>query len=178
MVVVIFFIGILTYQIGDEYVLETLDNVTTSIAPGLGISSNMETHIHSLPEEYRALNIPYDLGFVMGFLVFFIASIYSSYKTKESSWLSFFGTITLGFMMFLFMTEYIIVIKDWFILNLIENFLNFELATTPIFYYYVNNMGIINLIWFVTLVIVNKLNFTFARETDENDINIAGGSGQ
>ena len=177
MVVVIFFYSLLIYQIGDEYVLAELDNVTTQIAPSMGVSGSMQTHIHSLYEDYQNLNVPYDLGFVITFILFFSSSIWSAHKSKELGWLSFFGVLTIGFMIFLFTTGFIVTIKDWFVLNLIENFLGFELATVPIFNYYINNMGMINLFWFVVLMVVNKLNFTFARDT-EDDVNVIGGNEQ
>jgi len=175
-VVLLFFVVLLTYQVGDEYVVTLLDNVTQNITPGLGVSVPMQNHIHSLPTIYRALPVPYDLGFVVAFLTVFIVSVVSAYKSKESSWFSFFGTITMSFMIFLFFSGWIISLKDWFVLNLIENFLGFDLATTPIFLYYITNIGIINLIWFVVLVLVNKLNFTFQRKDDSDNINIPGGN--
>lgn len=172
----IFFVQVFIFEIGDEYMLTPLDDIVTNVSPQLGVSGAMEDHIHSLPVEYRALNMPYDLGFVISFIVVFLVSILSSYKAPEISWFSFFGKITMGFMIFLFMTGFIITLKDWLVLNLIENVLGFELSTTPIFFYYLNNIGFINMLWFVVILLVNKLNFTNVRETDENNINIPGGN--
>ena len=176
MVVLFLFMGIFIYQTGDEFVLTPLDNVTQNLTSELGVSQDMRDHINDLPVQYRALPEPYDLGFIISFLIIFMASIISSIKSKEESWLSFFGTITIGFMVFLFMTGFFITLSDWFVLNLIQNFLEFDLSTTPIFLYYINNIGIINTVWFILLVIINKLNFTLIRGDDKNNINIPGGN--
>lgn len=172
----IFFTNVFIFEIGDEYVLTPLDDLVTNVSPILGISAPMESHIHGLPEEYRALNIPYDLAFVISFIVVFFTSILTSYKAPEISWLSFFGKVTIGFMIFLFVTGFIITMKDWLVLNLIENVLGFELSTTPIFFYYLNNIGFINFMWFIVILLVNKLNLTNIRESNESNINIPGGN--
>lgn len=174
--VLIFFSTVLIYQTGDEYVLTPLDNISKQIAPDMGISEPMQTHIESLPDEYRDINVPYDLGFVLAFITVFTISISSAIKSRQQSWFEFFGTITIGFMILLFMTGFFITMKEWFVFNLIENFLQFDLGTTPIFYFYINNIGIINFIWMIGLVLLNKLDLTTIREDDQNNINIPGGN--
>lgn len=172
----IFFVTLFAYQMGDEYVLTTLDNVTQNLTPQLGVSVPMQNHIAELPVDYRNLPIPFDIGFLLSFLVVFIGTIVMASKEPESSWFSFFGTVTFGFMVFLFFTGWIISLTDWFVLNLIENFLGFDIGSTPMFYYWITTLGTIIFIWYIIVVLVNKLNFTFKRESDNKNINIPGGN--
>ena len=169
--VIVFFLGIFIFQVGDELILTPIHNVTNSSGAVLGISSAIQTSMDADLTSYRNLNIPYDLFFLFSFISMFAFTIISSYKSREQSYISFFGMITLGLMGFLLLTSFIVVIKDWLILNLITSVLAFDLNTTPIFNYYVNNMGFLNFLWAVILIIINKLPFTLNRDNEENDIN-------
>lgn len=176
MSVFMFFAGVLMYQIGDEFVIKEVNDVANNVSGTLGISTEMQTSINKARTDYSNLDFQYDLFFLISFCMTFILSVVAAYKSRESSWFTFFGTITLGFMMILFFISIINTVNDWLILNLIENFLEFELATTPIFYYYVSNIGMVNFVWMVVLVLINKLNLSEVRASgDDEDINIIGG---
>jgi len=165
-----FFISVFIFQVGDELILTKINNVTQEVGANIGISSQMSTHIDDSLTSYRNLIIPYDLFFLLGFITTFLFSLFSAFKSKEQSWFSFFGTITFGLIIFLFITGFIVTIKDWIVLNLIQNVLSFDLNTTPIFFFYIDNLGMINFIWAIVLILVNKLNFTINRnETDITD---------
>jgi len=158
--ILIMFYLILIYQVGDEYVLANIETATPAIADNIGISAPMEAHILSLPERYRDLNIPYDIIF-LGFLIFaFLTSVVTAMQIKEEGWWSYFGGITILLMVFLLITGYIGIVKDWLIINLFTGFLEVNLSSYPIFNYYVSNMAFLNFIWAIILLTVNKLNFT------------------
>lgn len=174
--ILIMFYLLLIYQVGDEYVLTNLETVTPAIVDNMGIDPQMETHIMSLPQQYRDLNIPWDFIFLGFFIFAFLTSLLAAMQIKEEGWWSYFGGITILLMVFLLITGYIALVKDWLVTTLFVGFLEVNLATMPIFNYYVTNMGFINFLWAVILMTANKLNFSYNRIDDEStDTTMDGG---
>lgn len=164
------FFSIFIFQIGDQYVLTELNAVANDSYNNLGISEQMQTHIGDSLQNYRDMNLPYDLFFLLSFITIFGLSIFTAYSSREQSYASFLGSITLGLMMFLFIMGFVITIADWLVLNLIQNVVEFDMNTTPIFLFFTNNLGIISFIWAFLLIIINKLTFTLNRgDEDIND---------
>ncbi len=165
---IIFFMFILVfiYQLGDEYILTNVDSVSTGVIAQTGTSTTMGNYIHSLPVQYRALNIPFDLIFLAFLIGALLTSIYAASKVQEDGWWSFFGGLTLGMLLLLLISSYVAVIKNWLVLNLFDNFLGMSIQSMPFFYWWVQNMGIFNFMWAILLIIVNKMNFSYSREYD------------
>ena len=160
------FIYIFIYQMGDEYILTTLDNTSTTMIAGMGINTPMANYIHSLPDDYRNLNIPFDLIFLAFLIMAIGASVYATIRVKEEGWWSFFGLLTIGMMIVLLISSYVSLVKDWLILNLFDNFLEVSIETLPFFYWWVSHMGLFNFVWALALILLNKLNFTYNRDYD------------
>jgi len=166
-----FFFAVFIFQIGDEYILTELNDVANDSYSGLGISSQMQTHIDDSLTNYRNLILPYDLFFLFSWISVFGLSLITAYKSRETGYMSFFGAITISLMVFLFILSFLIVIVDWIVLNLIQGVVEFDLTTTPIILFYINNLAIISFLWASVLIIINKLNFSLVRGNDDDDIN-------
>ena len=164
------FFAIFTFQIGDEYILTPINDIANDSYAQLGISEQIQTHIDDSLTNYRSLNLPYDLFFLFSWLGIFGLSLITAYKSREEGYMSFFGSITLGLMIFLFVLSFMVTIFDWIVLNLIQGVVSFDLTTTPIILFYVDNIEFISFIWAVILIIVNKLTFALVRGKEE-DIN-------
>jgi len=175
-----FFFSVFIFQIGDEYILTNIQTVANDSYSNLGISSQIQTHIDDSLADYRALILPYDLFFLFSWIAVFGMSLITAYKSREDSYMSFFGSITVGLMVFLFVLSFLITIFDWIVLNLIQGVVNFDLTTTPIILFYIDNIGIISFIWASILIIVNKLTFSLIRgkEEDINDFSAPNGEFQ
>jgi len=162
----IFFIAIFMQNIGKTEILDKIDNFTTGAETQLGISEEMKTHIHSLPDDYNDKNIPYDLFFVACFILMYSSALYISYTAKENNMFKFFGVLYIGMIGFLFVTGIVNLIILWFNENLIVGFVGFDLSTTPIINFYLTNLTILHFVLGLILIIVNKLTFTDKREDD------------
>lgn len=162
-----FFVALFLHDIGRTEVLDNVDNFITEYESSQPLSSAMSAYIHAQPDEYSALTIPYDLFFLATFIFFFITSLYSAYKTQEAGWFSFFGGLTLLLVIFLFVGTFATTLTNWITQTLIEDFIGFSLNNTPIIQYYYDNLGIINFIWALLLIFVNKLNFNFSRQSED-----------
>lgn len=167
--VIAFFAVVFVQEIGHDNILIPLANISNQSAGTLGLSSTMQDYIQEQPDNFNAVIVPYDLYFLLSFLATFISSVIVSYKSREESFMSFFGLITIGMMIFLFVLGFMQTVQDWIITNLIEGFLEFDLITTPIINWYFDNVEIINFAWAAILIIINKINFSFRRETDNFD---------
>jgi len=166
-----FFFAVFIFQIGDEYILTELNDVANDSYSGLGISSQMQTHIDDSLTNYRNLILPYDLFFLFSWISVFGLSLITAYKSRETGYMSFFGAITISLMVFLFILSFLIIVVDWIVLNLIQGVVEFDLTTTPIILFYINNLAIISFLWASVLIIINKLNFSLVRGNDDDDIN-------
>jgi len=162
-----FFSALFIFQVGDELILTPIQNMSNN--SGINISVQMQTHINDSLAGYKNLNVPFDLYFLTSLILTFISSIWVSFKNREESFISFFGLITIGLLGFLFMAGIVNSIADWIVLNMITNFLGFDITSTPIFNWYITNLTFINFIWASILLLVNKLPFTLRREQDIND---------
>lgn len=167
--VMAFFMAIFVYQVGDQYILTEIESVANSSYDQLGISNEMQNSISGNLDEYRNLNIPYDLFFLASWISVLGLSIITAYNSREQSYYSFFGGLTLGLMLFLVVTGIVTTITDWIVVNLIQNVVNFNIETTPIFNFYISNLGIINFLWAFILLTINKLPFTLNRREDFED---------
>lgn len=169
--IVVFFMAIFLQDIGRTEILDSIDNYTTNSETQLGISEQMKTHIHSLPQEYSDTSIPYDLFFIIAFFSMYTTALYSAFNAKENNMFRFFGILYIGMIGFLFVTGIMTLIVNWFSENLITGFIGFDLTTTPIINFYLTNMPLINFALGLILILVNKLTFTNKREDDNDLIN-------
>jgi hypothetical protein len=173
---VMIFSVIFIKEIGKEQMLDKLDNYTYQVEDEFGLSLEMKEHIHSLPEEYDETNPMYDLFFLIGLITTFVITMVSSFKSAELGMFSFLGYLTLGVAGFLFVSSFFMIINDWFIFNFIQGFLEFDFDTVPMINYYINNLSIINFIWAILIVGVNKISFVLIRnKKDEEDFIYGGG---
>ena len=95
-----FFFAVFISQIGDEYILTPLHSVANDSFSTLGISEQIQTHEDDVLADYRSLILPYDLFFLFSWIAVFGMSLISAYKSREDSYMSFFGAITIGLMTF------------------------------------------------------------------------------
>jgi hypothetical protein len=170
-----FFMAVFLHDIGRTEILDRIDTVAYEVEDKLVISDSMKAEIHNYPVEYSALNIPYDLFFLATFLMFFISSLSFAYMSRATGWFSFFGALTMVLIIFLFITTFTTAIVDWLIIELIINFVGFDLGNTPLIQFYYDNLGIINFIWALLIIMVNKLDFTNRRNEDINDSTLMAG---
>lgn len=167
MFIIIFFVAIFMHDIGRTEILDKIDDFANASETQLGVSEDMKTHIHSLPDEYSSTTIPYDLFFSLAFIFMYSTALYSAAKSREENMFKFFGMLYFGLIAVLFVLGVIGIIADWLIVNLIEGFVGFDLTTTPIINAYITNITIINFLLIGILFLVSKVNFVSKREEDD-----------
>jgi hypothetical protein len=153
------------FEIGDDYALAPLTNITEQFNSDDRISDDMVTGIASWRQMYNDINFMPDIYFLAMFLSMFTLTMYASIKSRKMGWISFTGFMTLGSMGFLFIVsivaQLVAFFYDLFFVRLLERWT----YNTPIFDNFINHMGLWAFIWFVLILIVNQVEFG---RTDED----------
>ena len=106
----------------------------------------------------------FDLFFLFMFLVFVIELFYTASKTSIDNIFSFFGLITMGNMLFLFVLSFVSAVRDWLIDNFYTNLFDLSMVSTPITDIFLSNIGIISFILFLICILISTLDWQQVKE--------------
>ncbi len=147
------------YEIGRTEILSVITNVSLEIQIQENVSSAMQVHTQELEDLYGTIDIPYDLFFLYLFVSSFITSITLAVRQRKQSTLEFFGGLFYGFMGLLLIIFFVEQVADWFFENIFFAVFNDITLSLPILTFYFDNIGWISALWFVILLLVNKVDF-------------------
>lgn len=147
------------YEIGRTEILSVMTNVSLDIQIQENVSSAMQTHTQDLQNTYNNISIPYDLFFLYLFISTFVTSIMFAVRQRKQSTLEFFGGLFYGFMGLLLIVFFIDQVQDWFFTNIFYAVFNDITLDLPILTFYFDNIGWISALWFVVLLLINKVDF-------------------
>jgi len=151
-------IGLLFYGIAQDYImyeLYGLFNLLLSPLVKAGYISILET-IDSF-----ILMIPsfLDIIWFASFITLIGGSYMASYKAKREGYISALGFLIIGTFIFLFITALAVELSAWFQTYFIDAILSSVSYNTPFYTFYMSNIGIINSLLIVSLIIVNVFDF-------------------
>jgi len=106
----------------------------------------------------------FDLFFLFMFLVFIIELFYTAAQVKINNMFSFFGLITIGNMLFLFVLSFISTVRDWLMNNFYNNLFDLTLINTPITDIFISNISIISFILFLICILISTLDWQQVKE--------------
>ena len=155
-ITVFLFYAIFLYEIGGDNVIDPTTNLTLIAGASANISTEMSTAISGYAQSYRDNEPPWDVFFILTFIVFFVSSVIISMLAKKESAIGFFSTITIGMMIFLLVFGFIDQITTWLFDNLIVGVLEFDLSTTPFINFYYQNIQLVSFFWALLIFIVNQ----------------------
>jgi len=148
------------YQLGDEFILNNAVDVFNTTAANLNLDSTTMATINNIQSDYNSNEPPYDIGFLILLIGFITLSIWTSYTAQQNGNLTFFGLLTFGMILFLFLYGFIELLTNWFYTNLIIGFLQFDFSTkAPLMYAFFDNSEFYAFIWAFLLILINKLGF-------------------
>lgn len=161
------FSAVFIQQIGQDYLIKETAEIGRDILDNSTALTTPQVKITEIQNDWSSWNIPYDLFFLFVWVMFIGVTVKSSFETNKQGIFSFFGFLFLGSMLLLLITSYISVFASWFLTEIFYNVfddLNFSL---PIFNFYMSNIGIINFIWWISLLIINFIDKRFISRTGE-----------
>src|SRR6056297_568547 len=84
----------------------------------------------------------------------FCYNINLNYSKNKTGVFSFFGCLFVGSLILLLLTAYVSDFAAWFMDNVFDTLFATSAISTPILDYYLNNLGFLNFIWWLILVLV------------------------
>src|SRR6056297_2955168 len=119
-----------------------------------GVPASSVAQAQQLEQDYNALAIPYDLFFLALWIGAFVTTLTSTIQSNKTGVFSFFGFLFVGSLILLLLTAYVSDFASWFMANVFDTLFATSAISTPILDYYLNNLGFLNFIWWLILVLV------------------------
>ena len=144
-------------EAGDQYLGEPIKDIGLEILNNSKAPANFTTTVNNVDETYDDINIPYDILFLI-FWILWTGSVFSmAYKVRKLGLYHWIGMVFIGSMFFLLILGFVAQFTDWFI----ENFYNVLFSdinlNTPIMDFYFEYMALINYITFAIALFLNRI---------------------
>ena len=161
------FAVVFVQQLGEDYLLLETADIGRDILDNSTALTTPQAKITEIQNDWNSWAIPYDLFFVFIWTMFIGMTVKSAFETNKEGIFSFFGYIFIGSMLLLLITAYVGTFSDWFLTEIFYNVFDDLTLSLPIFTFYVNNIGIINFFWWISLLAINLIDRKFISRTGE-----------
>lgn len=141
-----------TYGI-EQMVSINEDMVTDGIS-----SASSQVNVLEIAESYKNIYLIADYMFILFIVSAFIQSVISATRAKREGIFSFFGLITLGNVIMVFLLTLAVRISDWILNEIIYNIVVISFDT-PFTDWFFNYSIFVALFWYTTLLVVNFIDF-------------------
>lgn len=145
------------FEIGEEFIIDDISNVTQTIAQDTNVSSVYVTKMQEAESNYDNTKLPFDLLFAMIFLGAFVASVSIASKASPMPTYSFLGVVSIGLMFVLFVLTFLDQFISWFIDDFFYKLFNGATQNTPFLDWYLGNLSMINIVWLSILLFLNQV---------------------
>lgn len=161
--VVFLFITLLVLGGFNNYVLDKLLSFMNSfIANGL-IPTEFGVTAVSTSESLRTVMFYLDYVWFGSFISLIIGSLIFSYNRKRENYFSLLSMATLGIIIFVYFGGFIIQLTTWFQVEILLAVFPTFSSQAPIFNWYLNNLGIINLVLISVNILANFIDLDFSK---------------
>jgi ABC-type multidrug transport system fused ATPase/permease subunit len=154
---------LIQYGVVNDYLFfetqEAIDNLATD---GL-ISTNTSATTLSIFQTFKETINWHDNLWLLVYVAFVISTLFSAYAMKNNDTIPFLTYLLFGVMVFLFIGGLLETFTDWFIDNITARLIPEALEYYPKFSWYLEYMGIINLIHATILLLLTQFNFQFSK---------------
>lgn len=163
------FTSVLIFEAGEDYVISETADIGRNILSNQSTAEvqGLTTTIDELQADYSAFAFPYDLFFLLMWISTFSFTVYSTFLANKEGIFSFFGFLFIGSMLMLLITTYLSTFTSWFMTNIFDALFNDLTLSLPIFTFYLSNLGLINFIWWIILLLVSIIDRNFISRTGE-----------
>jgi hypothetical protein len=156
------FMAVFVYEIGQDYIVGETANAGRDIINQFpSVNESQQAIINSTQSDYDNFAFPFDLFFFLSWLGAIALSVFSVFQANKNGIFSFFGLVFMATIILLLITTYISSFTGWFQTELFVPVFGSDAPDTPIFNWYITNLGIINLIWWIILVCISVIDRNF-----------------
>jgi hypothetical protein len=169
-VTIYFFSAIFLYEAGGQYLISPVSEIGQGIISDTTIDSvntTVSATILEVENGYLNFNFPFDLFFLFTWLLAIVGTITLSFKANKEGIFEFFGWLFMGTLILLLITSYVSDFVAWFLVEIFDAVFTTSLISMPIFTYYLTNLGLINFVWWLSLVLINIIDRTIISKTGE-----------
>lgn len=170
MSVIYLFMALFVFDVGGTYLINPAADIGLDIINDNTVSvvnASVSAGITDLKTDYENFNFPFDLGFFLIWIIMIIQTIVLSSKAAKSGIFEFFGLLFMGTMFLLVITSYTSDFLSWFLSNFYEAIFDTSTISTPFFNWYITNLGIVNFIWWISLLLINIVDRIYISRTGE-----------
>lgn len=169
--VVMIFTSVLIYEVGKEYIINNVadagkDAINASTT-STSIQVSQTNKINEIQTDYNNFLFPFDLFFLFTFIVAFTGSLAITFQSRKEGIFSFFGYLFIGTLVLLLVTSYLATFTSWFQSEIYGKLFADTSYSTPIFNFYLLNLGIINFIWWLILIAISVIDRNFISKSGE-----------
>jgi len=156
------------YGITSDYVFSNLQNITEEMQDGGYFSTNVSNDTLMIVEEYqKTILILDDIWFAI-YILFIMFTLTLAYRIKTPTDINFFLILLFGIFIFLFMGYFSDIFVNWFTNNITLKLMPDAMGYFPKYSWYVANIGLINTVHAVILLLISRLNFQFGVRDEIN----------
>lgn len=146
-------------QIMSENILQPVLDQTLLLNESFTIAPSIQSAQQNVVDGFNTQWFDYDLFFLVIFILAFSSTIFSAKQSQKLGLLSFFGMVSIGTWIFLFIVGVMTQLSDWLIFNLYTNLFDLTSINTPIIDFFLSNISFICFLWFIIILIVNQIDF-------------------
>jgi hypothetical protein len=167
--VVTLFFSILTLAVINNYAVGDLYNLVNQfVSEGL-IPSNFGNIADVIAGATPNILPVIDYIWFGAFVSMIISTLVYSYNSKRQNYFTVLTMAVLGIVIFIYIGSYFITMTDWFRVEILNRVFPTISAYTPIFNWYLDNIGVINLVLVVLTVIANFVDLDFRKFTSRKE---------
>jgi mannose/fructose/N-acetylgalactosamine-specific phosphotransferase system component IID len=166
--VIFIFSSVLIKETGTEYFISPVADIGRDILNDTNISQELGVNaVTRIENKWIEFNLPYDLFFLLFWISTFALTVTSAFQSRKQGIFSFFGFTFVGALLFLLITSYIGTFTDWFMTEIFYKIFADINLSIPILTFYLSNLGLINFIWLLILILLNIIDRNFISKTGE-----------
>lgn len=164
---VFMFTMVFILEAGETYLIEPTQQIGLDVVSDLAVNNTQSESINNLVNDFKQFSFPYDLFFLFMWISYYVTTVVAAFKSNKEGFFSFFGFIFIGSLVLLLITSYMSNIAAWFMSEIFNTVFGDVTLSLSIFNFYISNLGIINFIWWLSLVMIAVIDKSFISKSGE-----------
>ena len=165
-----FFLSVFIFEGGKTYLIEPTADIGRDIIEqntDPSINSSYYAAITAKENEYSNFAFPFDLFFLLTWIIAYVGTVVTAFKVNKEGVFSFMGSLFVGSLLILLITVFVSDFTSWFLSEIFNKVFSDTVISMVIFNFYVANLGLINFIWWISIILINIIDRTFISRTGE-----------
>jgi hypothetical protein len=157
----------------ETYGIETAKHINQGMIDSGVSNPSSQASIEAIADDYKQIYKIADYMFILFIVGVFVSSVISSVMAQRQGIFSFFGFMTVGSVILIFLLTYAVAISDWILYEVTLGILSITIDTPFAFWFFEYSLYI-GTIWYILLLVINIIDiraigsrFTFVNRDDD-----------